>query len=49
MNNKEETTPIKDQDRKIDSQENNGTELNVEKNLENNTEDNPENNLEKKN
>ena len=48
MNNKEETTPIKDQDTKIDSQENNGTELNVEKNLENNTEDNPENNLEKK-
>lgn len=48
MNNKEETTPIKDQDRKIDSQENNGTELNVEKNLENNSEDNLENNLEKK-
>ena len=48
MNNKEETTPIKDQDTKIDSQENNGTELNVEKNLENNSEDNPENNLEKK-
>ena len=34
MNNKEETTPIKDQDTKIDSQENNGTELNIEKNLE---------------
>ena len=48
MNNKEETTSIKDQDTKIDSQENNGTELNVEKNLENNSEDNPENNLEKK-
>lgn len=48
MNNKEETTPIKDQDTKIDSQENNGTELNIEKNLENNSEDNPENNLEKK-
>ena len=48
MNDKEETTPIKDQDTKIDSQENNGTELNVEKNLENNSEDNPENNLEKK-
>ena len=48
MNNKEETAPIKDQDTKIDSQENNGIELNVEKNLENNSEDNPENNLEKK-
>jgi molecular chaperone GrpE len=48
MNNKEETTPIKDQDTKIDSQENNGTELNVEKNLENNSEDNLDNNLEKK-
>jgi molecular chaperone GrpE len=48
MNNKEETTPIKDQDTKIDSQENNGAELNVEKNLENNSEDNLENNLEKK-
>ena len=48
MNNKEETTPIKDQDTKIDSQENNRTELNVEKNLENNIQDNPENNLEKK-
>jgi molecular chaperone GrpE len=48
MNNKEETTPIKDQDTKIDSQENNETELNVEKNLENNSEDDPENNLEKK-
>jgi molecular chaperone GrpE len=48
MNNKEETNPIKDQDTKIDSQENNGTELNVEKNLGNNSEDNLENNLEKK-
>jgi len=48
MSNKEETTPIKDQDTKIDTQENNGTELNVEKNLENNSEDNLENNLEKK-
>jgi len=48
MNNKEETTPIKNQDTKIDTQENNGTELNVEKNLENNIEDNLENNLEKK-
>ena len=48
MNNKEETTPIKDQDTKTDSQENNGTKLNVEKNLENNSEDNLENNLEKK-
>jgi len=48
MNNKEETTPIKDQDTKIDNQENNGIELNVEKNLENNSKDNPENNLEKK-
>jgi len=48
MNNKEETTPIKDQDTKIDSQENNGSELNVEKDLENNNEDNLENNLEKK-
>ena len=48
MNNKEETTPIKDQDTKKDTQENNGIELNVEKNLENNSEDNPENNLEKK-
>ena len=48
MNKKEETTPIKDQDTKIDSQENNGTELNVEKNLENNSENNLENNLEKK-
>ncbi len=33
MNNKEETAPIKDQDAKKDTQENNGTELNVEKNL----------------
>ena len=48
MNNKEETSPIKNQDTKIDTQENNGTELNVEKNLENNSEDNLENNLEKK-
>jgi molecular chaperone GrpE len=48
MNNKEETTPIKDQDTKIDTQENNRTETNVEKNLENNSEDNLENNLEKK-
>ena len=48
MNNKEETAPIKDQDTKIDSQENNGTEPNIEKNLNNNSEDNPENNLEKK-
>ena len=48
MNNKEETTPIKDQDTKVDIQENNGTELNVEKNLENNSENNLENNLEKK-
>ena len=48
MNNKEETTPIKNQDTKIDTQENNGTELNVEKNLENNSEDNLENNLEKR-
>ena len=48
MNNKEETSPIKDQDTKIDSQENNGIELNVEKNLENNSENNLENNLEKK-
>ena len=48
MNNKEETAPIKYQDTKIDSQENNGTELNVEKNLENNSENNLENNLEKK-
>ena len=48
MNNKEETTPIKDQDTKIDSQENNGTDPNVEKKLENNSEVNVENNLEKK-
>jgi molecular chaperone GrpE len=48
MNNKEETAPIKDQDTKIDSQENKGAELNVKKNLENNSENNPENNLEKK-
>jgi hypothetical protein len=37
MNNKEETSTIKDQDTKNDSQENNGAELNVEKNLENNS------------
>ena len=48
MNNKEETAPIKDQDTKIDMEENNGTEPNFEKNLENNSEVNPENNLEKK-
>jgi molecular chaperone GrpE len=48
MNNKEETTTIKGQDTKIDSQENNGTELNIENNLENNNEDNLKNNLEKK-
>jgi hypothetical protein len=38
MNNKEETTPIKNQDTKIDTQENNGIVPNVEKNLENNSE-----------
>jgi molecular chaperone GrpE len=48
MNNKEETTPIKDQEKKIDTQENNGTETNVENNLENNLENNVEDNLEKK-
>ena len=48
MNNKEETTPIKDQETKIDTPENNGTEPNIENNLENNIEDNLENNLEKK-
>jgi molecular chaperone GrpE len=48
MNNKEETSPIKDQDTKIDIEENNGTEPNLEKNIENNSEYNPENNLEKK-
>jgi len=48
MNNKEETSSIKDQDTKNDTPENNGTELNIEKNLENNSEDNLENNLEKK-
>ena len=48
MNKKEETTPIKDQETKIDTPENNGTEPNVENNLENNIEDNLENNLEKK-
>ena len=48
MNNKEETTPIKDQETKIDTPENNGTEPNVQNNLENNIEENLENNLEKK-
>ena len=48
MNDKEETTPIKDQETKIDTPENNGTEPNVENNLENNIEENLENNLEKK-
>ena len=48
MNNKEETTPIKDQETKIDTPENNGTEPNVENNLENNIEGNLENSLEKK-
>ena len=48
MNNKEETTPIKDQETKIDTLENNGAEPNVENNLENNIEENLENNLEKK-
>ena len=48
MNNKEETAPIKDQETKIDTPENNGTEPNVENNLENNIEENLENNLEKK-
>jgi molecular chaperone GrpE len=48
MNNKEETSPIKDQETKINATENNGTEPNVEKNLKNNSDDNPENNLEKK-
>lgn len=48
MNNKEETTPIKDQETKIDAPENNGTEPNVENNLENNIEENLENSLEKK-
>ena len=48
MNNKEEATPIKDQETKIDTPENNGTEPNVENNLENNIEENLENNLEKK-
>ena len=48
MNNKEETTPIKDQETKIDTPENNGTEPNVGNNLENNIEENLENNLEKK-
>ena len=48
MNNKEETTPIKDKETKIDTPENNGTEPNVENNLENNIEENLENNLEKK-
>ena len=35
MNDKEETTPIKDQETKIENPENNGTAHNVEKNLEN--------------
>ena len=48
MNNKEETTPIKDQETKIDTPENNGTTPNVENNLENNIEENLENSLEKK-
>ena len=48
MNNKEETAPIKDQETKIGTPENNGTEPNVENNLENNIEENLENNLEKK-
>lgn len=48
MNNKEETTPIKDQETKIDAPENNGTEPNVENNLENNIDENLENSLEKK-
>ena len=48
MNDKEETTPIKDQETKIETPENNGTAPNVENNLENNTEENLENNLEKK-
>ena len=48
MNNKEETSPIKDEDTKNGTPENNGTEFNVEKNLENNSEDNLEINLEKK-
>ena len=48
MNDKEETTPIKDQETKIETPENNGTAPNVENNLENNTEENLENSLEKK-
>ena len=48
MNNKEETTPIKDQETKIDTPENNGTEPNVQNNLENNIEEKLENSLEKK-
>lgn len=48
MNNKEETTPIKDQETKIDAPENNGTEPNVENNLENNIDEHLENSLEKK-
>ena len=48
MNDKQETTPIKDQETKIETPENNGTAPNVENNLENNTEENLENNLEKK-
>jgi molecular chaperone GrpE len=46
MNNKEETTPIKDQETKIDTPENNGTEPNIENNLENNIKENLENNIE---
>ena len=48
MNNNEETNFNKDQEQKIDTPENNGTEPNVENNLENNIEENLENNLEKK-
>ena len=48
MNNKEETTPIKDQETKIDTPKNNGTTPNVQNNLENNIEENLENSLEKK-
>ncbi|MFM8423190.1 MAG: nucleotide exchange factor GrpE [Candidatus Fonsibacter sp.] len=48
MNNKEETTPIKDQEIKIDAPENNGTEPNIENNLENNIEEKLENNIEEK-
>ncbi len=48
MNNKKETTPIKDQETKIYTPENNETEPNVENNLENNIVEKLENNLEKK-